>query len=348
MGRRILTRAFLAAALLIAPAASAGASPPARLILLGLRADGIPADQQAALEGQLLARLEAAGSYRVVPPGTLAVGLGPQEMQRLAACSEVACFGELADEFEARYVLGGIVEKTGGELVVSLSLFDASTRAIVRRSTFRTATDGIASAPGIRLALVELLGLADAGRETAAPRAEAPRQAATGIDPTKPVEPATMTVRSAPPDAVVRLDGAQVGKAPVTVGLVPGPHFLDLELPGFANVRRTFEVRPGSVETLDIVLEKGRSDGELAERRIDRHLLVAAGVVAAIAGGVAAIEGYRAWSTKQELEGLVYGTNWEVNKRKDMRDYARIADISGGFCLAATSVAIYYLWKLRD
>ncbi|MBE2248033.1 MAG: protein kinase [Myxococcus sp.] len=73
---------------------------------------------------------------------------------------------------------------------------------------------------------------------------------------TPPVAKGALLVRSQPPGATIRLDGAPVQfRTPAALpDLTPGPHALVLEHPDFQPTTVTAQVAPGQQQTLDVVL----------------------------------------------------------------------------------------------
>lgn len=69
-------------------------------------------------------------------------------------------------------------------------------------------------------------------------------------------EPTVLRVETDVPGAEVRLDGAAVGKTPLTLAdeVAPGPHELQLLLEGRAPLTRQVDVRPGEVTRVGAVL----------------------------------------------------------------------------------------------
>lgn len=83
--------------------------------------------------------------------------------------------------------------------------------------------------------------------------------AGLGCDPAAPAQAPPgpraieLTVRTDPPGALVTIDGAPAGAAPVTVRLNPGPHRVRASMSGYYPTPET-RVQVGAFEPRDIVL----------------------------------------------------------------------------------------------
>ncbi|MEM7156172.1 MAG: PEGA domain-containing protein [Myxococcota bacterium] len=84
---------------------------------------------------------------------------------------------------------------------------------------------------------------------------------AAQLRPPEPVAgPATITVRSDPKGASLRVDGTQHGATPQTVELSPGDHELVLAKPGFTELRQALTVAADEQRELDLKLVPTATD----------------------------------------------------------------------------------------
>jgi len=79
----------------------------------------------------------------------------------------------------------------------------------------------------------------------------------------KPIKPAFIEITSEPPDAEVMLDGAKVGRSPITVETIPGTHEIVIQKTNYIPWKGTVEAPPG--QTLKVA-------GEMEHRSIATYL----------------------------------------------------------------------------
>jgi tetratricopeptide (TPR) repeat protein len=74
---------------------------------------------------------------------------------------------------------------------------------------------------------------------------------------------AMLTVRSTPPGATVRLDGRELGITNLeNVSILNGKHLLQIQLQGYKSQTNAFEIQPGSMKEISVVLAKGERVAE--------------------------------------------------------------------------------------
>jgi len=71
-----------------------------------------------------------------------------------------------------------------------------------------------------------------------------------------------LAIETTPPGAVVRLDGRDAGRSPLTLRSlpVPGTRRIEVSHPGYGTARRDVALDPGATVRVALVLEQGRSD----------------------------------------------------------------------------------------
>lgn len=67
-----------------------------------------------------------------------------------------------------------------------------------------------------------------------------------------------LLIRGSPSDASVVLDGQPLGAAPLEVEVEPGPHFVELDAPGYAGQSHRWRAREGIEEVVDFKLSTTR------------------------------------------------------------------------------------------
>jgi hypothetical protein len=102
----------------------------------------------------------------------------------------------------------------------------------------------------------------DAAHEGKASEPAAPKEeSGTGKNPSQPSgaampELATVTVKSAPDECEITVDGKYVGGTPATVRLTPGDHIVSVTKSGFRTWQRTLTLTPGGAVSLNAILDK--------------------------------------------------------------------------------------------
>jgi hypothetical protein len=80
----------------------------------------------------------------------------------------------------------------------------------------------------------------------------------------EPFKPVPVVIDSKPAGAVITVDGRQVGKAPFSGTLAPGPHWVRASLPGHADAEQSFDVLAGKSsepQRFELGLTAGKPDG---------------------------------------------------------------------------------------
>jgi hypothetical protein len=101
--------------------------------------------------------------------------------------------------------------------------------------------------------------------------------------------PGSLSVRSQPPGATVRVDGQVLGETPVLMagGLGEGAHSVNLRLPGGVELEQAVQVRRGEDVVVDVRLAgTSLDDGGPGASSIVGWTLVGASTLSAVAGGV--------------------------------------------------------------
>ena len=165
---------------------------------------------------------------------------------------------------------------------------------------------------------------------------------------------ATITLRVAPPDAEVLLDGAPLAVPPgQQIYLDPGPHIVEAQLDGHERTRREIQLQAGQVETVELRLDpepRPAPRPALApppEPEQGRSLvLIGAGIgmsaAAAVTGAVLVVMAMGKQSTKDEIEAAGYPAARKAEwldlerSRADLLNVGTTAFIGAGVLGAAT------------
>jgi len=252
----------LAVALLPLPARAAGAQPTT-VVLLGLRFQGqVPPPVQKAMAEKLAAGLIAA-RVQIADQAAVARAIGNR-----GACHEPACWKSVAVALGCRYAVGGKVTGEDGSYEIELFIGDAFSGTDAKRIPDRCVVCGLtAAAEKVDLMASQLVAALEAATRA----------------------PARVMVQTAPPGAMVSVDGDEVGLSPREVELSPGPHTIAAKTAGYAVATRSVTAVAGVEERIELqLLHLGSSSSGRALGWVG----LAAGV-AAIGAGIAllAIDG---------------------------------------------------------
>ncbi len=152
-----------------------------------------------------------------------------------STCRTVACASEIADEVGADYAVTMRVVVDRRDYAIALDLVDAATGRTTAHSEQRCEVCGIAEA-----------------REIVDDQATRLRDRLDALT----VEAPTLSFESAPPGAIVRLDGKVVGETPFERPVEPGPHRAEATKEGFVAEARAFEAVAGVRSTIRFELDR--------------------------------------------------------------------------------------------
>ncbi len=256
---------ILLALLTAAPAQAAGEVGVQRVAVVRLDFEGAVPEAGRDLFAQRLVDGLQVARFEVLMGAELDMRL---KARGQAACTQPACYPDLARTVGVGYLVGGRVAEQGKTYNIDLELFNGRTGASIAQVHERCETCGIDEAG-------EKMNLAASALRT---RLEALAQA-----------PARFTIRSTPPAAYASIDGKDVGRTPIDLELAAGEHRLTLEHNGYEPAQRTFMVVSGVDEGLDVNLLEQPS---LFPYRTIGWAAMAAGLLAAAGGAYAvAIDG---------------------------------------------------------
>lgn len=221
-------RRLLVVAAVLGVSSSAAAVAETSVTVLGIEHVDVPDTLAHQLTDALRQRAAAAG-VRVVPGKDLI------EIKMIFSCESEApaCMAQAGKTLGADKLLYGTLKKArGSNVVVSLKVFDVRTGA-VEKAVNETVSKRELAAGSVSLSASRWFG------------------ALVEVE-TKPV----LTVTSDPPNAAVTVDGAQMGRTPVTLrDLAPGAHVVGVSAPGRLPASRTVELRPGDTSEIALTLE---------------------------------------------------------------------------------------------
>lgn len=200
---------------------------------------GIGQFEAQTLTDRLRNSIAEAGIYRLVDRGAMEEILEEQGFQQ-TGCTSDECIVEVGKLLGVQFMLGGSIGKVGKTFTVSMRIIDIETAGIVKTASYdMTGEVDELLTRGMGEAAALLLGL----EEGAAPPA---------------LELATLDISSAPPAAVVRLDGEEKGATPLVFGdLQPNRNYsLGLSKPDYHLLDTTLTLAAGSVEKLRLTLRR--------------------------------------------------------------------------------------------
>ena len=197
-------------------------SEAARVVVLPPEVEGELAQ---ARQDELVAALRAGlsrGEFEVVDPpaGT--------------SCRQAACASEVAREVGAEYAVAMKVAVDRRDYTIAIDLVEAESGQSAAHSEQRCEVCGIAEA-----------------REVVDGQAVRLRDRLDALAAEAP----TLAFVSAPPGAIVRLDGKVVGETPFERPVEPGPHRAEAEKAGYVTEAREFEAVAGVRSTVRFELD---------------------------------------------------------------------------------------------
>src|SRR6266478_840329 len=173
---------------------------------------------------------------------------------------------------EKRFTLSGVIIVPGGgfdmrkqfDCTISVEPTEGGTKSLVDVvGTFPAKQQSLIGSMGEGPAVKVLKAIRDefdrdaAAHEEKSGEAVAPKEdSGTGKNPPQPSgvatpELATVTVKSAPDECEITVDGKYVGGTPATVRLTPGDHAFSVAKSGFRTWQRTVTLTPGGAVTVN-------------------------------------------------------------------------------------------------
>lgn len=202
-----------------------------RLAVIGLEANGVPAELARALSETVATRAARTGVFETVSPVQLSAVVALDKSRwATGQCAEEDCFARLARAVSAEHAIGGSVGRAGDTFVLNLVLVDVATAKAVRRTEKR---EGEVSA------LLEAAGHAT-------------------IEIVQPI----LSERSGfaqldanVPGAQLSIDGERTAERTGQVfPLAAGPHVVKASMDGFYPTTVDLTVRPNRVSALELTL----------------------------------------------------------------------------------------------
>jgi copper chaperone CopZ len=169
----------------------------------------------------------------------------------------------------------------------------------------------------------------------------------------KPAAPARLAIDSTPPKALVSVDGARVGVAPVTSEVPAGGHLVTAELAGYEPGRIEVVLAPGQERVLQVSLRPERVKRE--RKLFVPGLVLAGGGVALL--GTALYFGLSAQASAKQVSDLfVTGGAWDEQHQRvqaagqTQAKWSLGLTIGGGAALVAGGVltAVLSTWASDD
>jgi outer membrane biosynthesis protein TonB len=214
------------------PEASPVAPAKPKLLVMNLKANGVPAGTVSAINAAVQQQATRSFVGEVVTAEQLRVTLDANSMQQLVGCDSENCMADFGARVDAKVVLGGNVTAVGEDLIITvLALEPATGKSLGSEQRKVPQVDDL-----VFYAARQLTSLALTGR---------------AVDPTVPVR-----VTANAPEAVVFIDGRSVGMAPITVPLDPGQHEVKLEAEDYTPWKLSISVEEGAPLSVDAVLEE--------------------------------------------------------------------------------------------
>ncbi len=172
---------------------------------------------------------------------------------------------------DKRFTLSGVIIVPGGGFDIQKQ-FDCTISVEPTEGGAKSLVDVVGTFPAKQQSLIGSLGEGPAVKVLKAIRDEFDKGTAAGGSQegvTHPTEKATerqgattatelaaVTVKSAPDECEVTVDGKYAGGTPATLRLAPGDHTVSVAKSGFRSWQRTVTLTPGGAVTLNAVLDK--------------------------------------------------------------------------------------------
>ncbi|NOZ87203.1 MAG: PEGA domain-containing protein, partial [Deltaproteobacteria bacterium] len=229
---------FLFLAMLFAPSLSRAEGRVRRkqqIMVLDISAQGVDKKLARSLTQTVTATLGQHGDYSVTSQEEMLTMLGFEKEKEILGCEdEVSCLAEITGAMGARYLVKGSVTKVGGRWFLGLVRIDVMQARVVSRFREAVGDIGLLDDLAVKAANAVMgVGTASGGK---------------GI----------LMVKTEPAGAQVRVDGRDVGVAPVVVkDLFTGLHMVEASK-GVLKRSRGVEVRAGQVARAFLELVAGK------------------------------------------------------------------------------------------
>lgn len=237
-----------------------------RLAVMSMSAAGVPEEYAVGLTESIATHASQTGVFDTISPKQISSLLAYEKRKELlGACTQDACYVQIAQAVKADHLLAGSVAKVGDKLVLNLVLIDASQGKALKRATRETTSAS------------ELM-------------TEAGKASTIVLQPVLTARRGFLKVAANVADAAVTIDDERraegVGQV---IALSAGPHVLKISKDGFYATSADVFVRPSRVTEEVVKLIPAKETVESYERNANlmRYGGYAAGAVA-VAGAVAA------------------------------------------------------------
>ncbi len=132
-----------------------------RILVLSMQAKGVPGAAAETVESLITVKLSEREQLNVVSRADLAAALQVEADREVLGCNDESCLAEIAGALDARLVVHGDVSSLDGQLLITVSLFDAEqARALARESVAARRLIDVAErlTPLVHNLLADLLG----------------------------------------------------------------------------------------------------------------------------------------------------------------------------------------------
>lgn len=221
-------------------------NPIATIAVLELEAQGISKSEAAILTDRLRSTLIKVGQYTVVDRGNMEEILVEQGFQQ-TGCTSDECVVEVGKLLGVQFMVSGSLGRFGKVYTIQLQILNVETGVIEHSSDYdyEGEIENLLK-EGIQTALLRLLGLEDSP---------------TVFSATSIGEPGVLIVSSDPSDAIVKMDGYEIGATPLTnTGVMPGTHIITVKKDGYDETVMTIVIGSGKTvrESFELIRSKGR------------------------------------------------------------------------------------------
>jgi hypothetical protein len=160
---------------------------------------------------------------------------------------------------------------------------------------------------------------------------------------------ALLRIECEDPDAVVRVDGEEVGGCPFEGEVTPGPHRVEVEAPVVDRFEKEVVVEAGSTATVDVDLSGGETvvvDEGASPLFVAGIVSLAAGVGAGVVGGVFTYKGSQdQHDMKNELDAAKYN---ELKDELNMDNTVSVIGYVAAGALITTGVVLLVVDAMGD
>ncbi|MBC8402784.1 MAG: PEGA domain-containing protein [Candidatus Marinimicrobia bacterium] len=220
-------------------------NPITTIAVLDLEARGMSTSEAAILTDRLRSTLIKVGQYTVVDRANMEEVLTEQGFQQ-TGCTSDECVAEVGKLLGVQHMVSGSLGRFGKAYTIQLQILNVETGAIEQSSTYdyEGEIENLLK-EGIQTALLRLLGLEDSP---------------TAFSATSIKNPGVLIVSSDPTEAMVKMDGYEIGTTPLTnTGVMPGAHIIAVKKDRYDEAVKTIVV--GSGKTVRESFELIRSTG---------------------------------------------------------------------------------------